>query len=422
MPNFSDGSIWVRQLLGPHLRRSRWCRRWAFASLLFALNTAAQKCPSPTLWDFNDSQVAGREYNFWIEVDRIARMPDPQRATQIPHVYRDIFADLHKRWYALDNWMILPVRLDGYRKSKAPEQRVKAGFPGYPNMFSQGIALGLFIGYPQQTQPLILQDLRSADPEAISRGIYVAGHMQESAFPDLFDDLKKISFSDGPCADEALQSLVGYSLNFRFPILGKSVTPSSRALDLVPLLVPRFQKQPERYARSLRELLRFAPPPKALLADLDSSDANLRRNALFALADNKEPIPTRYILQLAADRDPKMRAWSIGLGFEKRRSDFSLLKPTLARLMSDPEFDVRLAATKDFAAQGDPICASPLLGLLKEVYRTENGEFFALTMSADAVAHQKFGFDSGTERVPMKNERNDAALKRYENWVRSREH
>jgi hypothetical protein len=91
------------------------------ASLLFGLTIAAQKCPSPTLWDFNDRQVAGREYNFWIEVDRIARMPDPQRATQIPHVYRDIFADLHKRWYALDNWMILPVRLDGYRKSKTPE-------------------------------------------------------------------------------------------------------------------------------------------------------------------------------------------------------------------------------------------------------------------------------------------------------------
>lgn len=400
-------------------------RCWAFASLLFTLTTAAaQKCPSPTLWDFNDRQIASREYNLWLEVDRIARMPDPQRATQIPHVYRDIFADLHKRWYALDNWMILPGRLEGYRERKTPEQWVKVGIiqPGYPNMFSQGIALTLFIGYPQQTQPLILQDLRSLDPEAISRGIYVAGHMRESAFPDLFDDLRRISFSDGPCADEALQNLVGYSLNFQSPILGTSVVPSSRALDLVPLLVPRFQKQPERYARSLRELLRFAPAPKTLLADLDSSDANLRRNALFALADNKEPIATRYILQLAADRDPKIRAWSIGLGFEKRRSDFSLLKPTLAKLMYDPEFDVRLAATKNFAAQGDPICASPLLGLLKEAYRTGNGEFFTLAMSADAVAHQKFGFDSGTERVPLQNERNEAALKRYSNWVRLRKH
>jgi len=117
-----------------------------------------------------------------------------------------------------------------------------------------------------------------------------------------------------------------------------------------------------------------------------------------------------------------MRAWSIGLGFEKRRSDFSLLKPALAKLMYDPEFDVRLAATKNFAAQADPICASPLLGLLKDTYRTGDGEFFTLAGSADYVAHQGFGFDSGTERVPMKNERNDAALKRYENWVRSREH
>ena len=195
----------------------------------------------------------------------------------------------------------------------------------------------------------------------------------------------------------------------------------AEGLDLVPQLVPRFQKQPERYARPLGELLRFAPAPKALLADLDSSDANLRRNALVALADNKEPIPTRYVLELAADHDPKMRVWSIGLGFEERRSDFSLLKPTLAKLMYDPEFEVRLAATKEFAAQRDPICASPLLGLLKEVYRTGNGEFFTLAGSADYVAHQKFGFDSGTERVPLRNERNEAALKRYANWVRLRD-
>lgn len=398
--------------------------RWAFALLLFTLTTAAaQKCPSPTLWDFNDRQIASSEYNLWLEVDRIARMPDPQRAAQIPHVYRDIFADLHKRWYALDNWMIRLGRLDEYREAKTPEQWAKVGMqPGYPNMFSQGIALTLFIGYPQQTQPLILQDLRSTDPEAISRGIYVAGRMQESAFPDLFDDLRRISFSDGPCADEALQSLVSYSLNFRFPILGTSAAPSSRALDLVPLLVPRFQKQPERYARSLRELLRFAPAPKTLLADLDSSDVNLRRNALFALADNQEPIPTRYVLELAADRDPKMRVWSIGLGFQNRRSDFNLLRPTFAKLMDDPEFDVRLAATKNFAAQGDPICASPLLRLLKEVYRTGSGEFFTLATSADTLAHQKFGFDTGTERVPLQNERNEAALKRYSDWVRLREH
>ena len=100
----------------------------AFASLLFVLNTAAaEQCPSATLADFDDRQVLSREYNLWLEVDTIARMPDPQRAIQIPHVYRDIFSDLHKRWYALDNWMIFPARLGGYRESKTPEQRVKGG-------------------------------------------------------------------------------------------------------------------------------------------------------------------------------------------------------------------------------------------------------------------------------------------------------
>lgn len=117
-------------------------RCWAFASLLFALTTAALRNVRLLHFGIHDRQVASREYNLWLEVDRIARMPDPQRATQIPHVYRDIFADLHRRWYALDNWMILPVGLDGYRESKTPEQWVKVGIqPGYPNMFSPGIAV-----------------------------------------------------------------------------------------------------------------------------------------------------------------------------------------------------------------------------------------------------------------------------------------
>ncbi len=84
-------------------------------------------------------------------------------------------------------------------------------------MFSQGASPRVVRGYPQQTQPLILQDLREALDRKLFPAVYVAGHMQESAFSRLFDDLKRISFSDGPCADEALQSLVGYSLNFRFP-------------------------------------------------------------------------------------------------------------------------------------------------------------------------------------------------------------
>jgi len=72
---------------------------------------------------------------------------------------------------------------------------------------AQGISLMLFIGYQQQTEPLILHDLRSRDPAAISPGLFVVAYMRESAIPDLFDDLQNISFSDGPCSDEALRSL-----------------------------------------------------------------------------------------------------------------------------------------------------------------------------------------------------------------------
>ena len=125
---------------------------------------------------------------------------------------------------------------------------------------------------------------------------------------------------------------------------------------------------------------------------------------------------------MAGDGDARTRESSIGLGFAKRRSDFSELQPTLVKLMYDPDFEVRLKATKTFASLREPICASPLLVLLKDTYQTGDGEFFTLARLADFVASQKFGFDSGTDRTPMKNERNNAALKRYENWVRSTEH
>ena len=402
--------------------------RCAVAWLLFGVNAAvAQKCWSPQMASFYDREVQNREYKFWLEVDGIARMPDPQRAAQVPHVYRDIFADLHKRFYALDNWMMVFFGpLDGYEKSRTPEEQMKGGMqPGYPNMFAQRISLMLFSAYPQQTEPLILQDLRSPDPGAISRGLTVSGGMQESVLPGLFEDLQRISFSDGQCSDEALMTLLNYSLRpapySRLSDPGKSFTPSSKALALIPLLVPRFQKEPERYVRALMELSRFAPAPKALLADLNSNDVNLRQYALSVLAESQDLLPTAYILKLTANRDPKMRGWSITLGFQKRRQDFSQLKPALAKLLDDPEWDVRRSAALEFAARRDPVCASTLLGLLEEVYRTGKGaDFFEFAQEADYIAHQKFGFDPGIAPGPLHNDKNDAALKQYARWVRSK--
>jgi hypothetical protein len=401
----------------------------AALSLLGANAAVAQKCWSPKIASFYDHDVQNREYKSWLEVDHIARTPDAQRAAQIPHVYRDIFADLHKRFYPLDNWMIFSPRLEGYRESKTPEEPVKGSLQpgyGYPNMFAQGISLMLFIGYPNQAEPLILQDLRSTDPAAIARGLFVAGYMRESVLPDLFDDLQRISFSDGQCADETLRTLINYSLlraNYlQFSTAGKSFTPSSKALGLIPLLVPRFQKEPARYAQTLGELLYYAPAPEVLVADVDSKDANLRRYALSALADSQEILPTAYILKLASDRDPKMREWSIALGFQKRRQDFDQLKPALAKLLDDPVWDVRRSAALQFAARQDPICAAALLQLLQEVYRTgQSGDFYRFAVEADYIAHQKFGFDPGTGPVPLHNKQNDDALKSYASWVQSRD-
>ena len=402
--------------------------RGAVVWLLLGFNAAAaQKCWSPEMASFYDRDVQSREYKFWLEVDRIARMPDPQRAAQIPHVYRDIFADLHKRFYALDNWMMVFVGpLDEYEKSKPLEERMKGGFqPGYHNMFAQRISLMLFSAYPQQTEPLTLRDLRSTDPGAIARGLNVSGGMRESELPGLFDDLQRISFSDGPCSDEALMTLIVYSAHppayYRPSGPGKSFTPSSKALGLIPLLVARFQNEPQQYVRALTELLPYAPAPKDLLADLNSWNTNLRQYALSALSASRDLLPTAYIIKLAGDGNPKIRGWSITLGFQKRRQDFEQLKPALARLLDDPEWDVRRAAALEFAARQDPICAATLLQLLKEVYRTgQSGDFYQFASEADYVAHQKFGFVPGTEPAPLHNEKNDAALKSYASWVQSR--
>ena len=406
----------------------RWLTRYAVAWLLFGAHAAvAQKCWSPQMASFYDREVQGREYRFWLEVDHIARMPDAQRAAQIPHVYRDIFADLHKRFYALDNWMMIVVGpLDEYEKSKPVEERMKGGFqPGYPNMFAQRISLMLFEAYPQQTEPLILQDLRSTDSGAIARGLNVSGGMRESELPGLFDDLQRVSFSDGQCSDEALRTLIAYSVHppayYRPSGPQKSFTPSRKALGLIPLLVARFQNEPQRYVGALMELLPYAPAPKELLADLNSWwNTSLRPYALDALSVSRDLLPTAYIIKLAGNRDPKMRGWSITLGFQQRRQDFEQLKPALAKLLDDPEWEVRRSAALQFAARQDPICAPTLLQLLKEVYRTgQSGDFYQFASEADYIAHQKFGFDPGTGPGPLHSENNDLALKRYGDWVRS---
>jgi len=135
---------------------------------------------------------------------------------------------------------------------------------------------------------------------------------------------------------------------------------------------------------------------------------------------SRDLLPTAYIIKLAGNRDPKMRGWSITLGFQQRRQDFEQLKPALAKLLDDPEWEVRRSAALQFAARQDPICAPTLLQLLKEVYRTgQSGDFYQFASEADYIAHQKFGFDPGTGPGPLHSENNDLALKRYGDWVRS---
>lgn len=163
-----------------------------FASVLVlspsAQASAQEVCPGPRLvFDYDDPAVAANDRRLWAETDRILRLPDKAQALEIAHVYRDILSVLHPRRYPLANWHVAPLgRLDDLKS--LPRRSVSG--PNN-NMYAQQLSLALLAAHPTEAQPLIQIDLRSSNAETLERGLFVARHMTEARFPDLYDDLKE---------------------------------------------------------------------------------------------------------------------------------------------------------------------------------------------------------------------------------------
>ena len=393
-------------------------RALAVALLLLpsAQASAQQACPVPQLSDdFNKPTVVANDSRLLAEANRIVNLPDPQRALQIAHVYRDIFSALHPRWYPLDNWHVEPDGDLNYFKSRVGV-RVRSA---YTAMYAQQISLALLAAYPREAQPLIQRDLRSNNLEELERGIFVARRMTQERFPDFYDQLKNIFLRGGACSDEALAHLFRYVDHRRDP----ADRSQSRLLELRPVLIAKFQKDPENYAYYLAGLLSVGPAPAELIADLDSNDPTLRARATFALSNNTDPRLAPFVFRMLSDPDPRIRLFGFRMGrsgLQRKGDGYGEIKPALEAMMRDPDWAVQLDVLETFAFTGDPVCAPVLLEVIRKWAAGDpwvpDKDFGQLAILAEAIAHQKFGF--GDRNLPARDDpANTRAIGKFSDWV-----
>ncbi|HEX6201744.1 MAG TPA: peptidylprolyl isomerase [Thermoanaerobaculia bacterium] len=134
--------------------------------------------------------------------------------------------------------------------------------------------------------------------------------------------------------------------------LGVAVAAVTPALGPLP--------EPERWARLLPSLFRFAEPATVPIAEAALAaveDAELHRQAAYALAREPRPEALPALRRLAADPDPRVRAWAArAVGLIGGGEDL----PLLADLLDDAEAGPVVQALRagGLLAAGEPAAAA----------------------------------------------------------------
>lgn len=398
----------------------------AFASVLVlspsAQANAQQVCPGPrTVFDYDDPAVATNDRRLWAEADRILRLPDKAQALEIAHVYRDILSVLHPRMYPLANWHLAPPGRLNDLKSR-PRRSVSGP---YNSMYAQQVSLAMLAAHPTEAQPLIQIDLTSSNPETLERGLFVARHMTEARFPDLYDDLKRVFLSDRECSDTALGSLLNYA---GLPRVSSADERRGRVHELTPVLAARFQRDPGRYASYLGTLLAVGPAPAQVLTALQSDDATVRQYASHAVIASTDPRLAPYVRRMLADANPYVRLNGFSIGFRgvrRRDAAYNDIKPALDTLMRDPDWRVRLDVLETFAFAGDQACVPVLFDLLSMWAAGDrtipDEDFRQVAILVESITRQTFGFGDG--KLPARQDpANRLAIGKFSNWVKAQKH
>ncbi len=313
----------------------------------------------------------------FLAIERLARLPMPQRAKQLSHLYKDL-APLYMTSMVegmLGNHrenILNPNKFDGmggdhttrWAKQLAdaasemtPEEVAdKLGHGLWLNAAARARAIDVFKKHADATAALIEADLKTRRKQPVERA---AATIREVPLLEYTDQLLAAFLRDDETSQPAFFALVFL-----------------RDAPIVRPLLEEVKKDPKvliRCAGLFQGPLHHKPAEPQLLELLNSTDAKIRNAAVRALYECSDPKLAQPAAALAGEKEPRLRTAAAHIASNLPKESFKAVRGELLPLLDDQDEAVRIEALRCFCQQKDVAAGPVILKLLKQNQLGESG-------------------------------------------------
>ncbi|MCF7731803.1 MAG: HEAT repeat domain-containing protein [Akkermansiaceae bacterium] len=358
----------------------------------------------------------------FLEVERFARLPEAERARQLPRFYKNL--DLQTISPRVE--IILSTApnhiLHGHQESgpvvgntklwgeqlaeaaselSAEQVADKLRSRVWLNVAIRARILDVFRSHEKILMGLLAEDLQSFWRGPVNRATSVIAALK---LRSLTDRLLEMFLGDGRHAKSTYLALVNVS------------DPA-----VVPLLLEEVKKDPSlivRCSELFRVPLAGKEPEPGLLKLLDSPDVEARYHAAFALQECSDTPAAELTLRLAGDAEARVRFIAAYRAAKLAEEDFRAIRKQLLPLLEDQDDEVRCYILPAFARDKDPAAGSAILDLLRRDQLDESCR--ATVLQAMSVLTGSTG-DYDAANWGADKPGNREAIERFEAWLKGQE-
>jgi HEAT repeat protein len=249
------------------------------------------------------------------------------------------------------------------------------------------------MGHRAEVAILVREDLANGSPQERRWALKVAGALKLNA---LYDEVE--AAFRGPEPEAAAYAL--------------------RDLDdprAIPVLIQSSADHPTMHFEILRSLQRHRPANGSLLELVRSTDATVRWQAAYALAESRDSAVAPVVERLAEDPMAEVRRQAGLMASLLHEADYRRVHPAIVLLLSDPEIAVRSDVAIAMAQRGDRACAAALLQLLRQEQSLEPWRHSNIVQAIHTLTGNYFGLTPGT---PSSAGVREKALTEFGEWIK----
>jgi len=318
----------------------------------------------------------------FLEIERIARLPEAEQAEEIPRLYRE----LAPRYMS----PVIEMILSSYREnildkgnygspggdhhtawaqqmteaeSELTPEEVADKMDGglWLNVAARVRAIQILKEHEELTAELIEADLDSGGEPELGRACGTIGSLQIKTFTDRL--LSLYMENDGEC-DHARNTLM---------FLGDD--------SIIDPLMERMKAEPEfltQCAGFFQSSQWREPADPLFLTLLDSSDQEIRYAAVRAVYECSDPLLADHIVKMAGEEDVRMRSAAAYLGGNLPTESFTDVRDNMLPLLSDEDESIRIDAIVCFSHQEDPAAGPIIIEMLRRDEMSEQHKVYIM--------------------------------------------